>query len=262
MHFNQLKQRCISSFSSFKKEGDVVYGLHGTHIFIDNGGDVLMTAHLDTVANYKQCKRFDATKKGIVKSRALDDRLGAHILLDILPTLGINVDILLTEGEESGQSTAQDFIPTKNYNWLACFDRLGNDAVTYRYSNVEAENALVDVGFKIDWGSYTDICELTHLGIWGVNIGTGYFNNHEKSAWADLNITKETILAFRTFWEAYHDTPLWDEEKQNDDYEWTQNIPIDYEKNAEDLWETNDRIHEVPPDDIDWWAMERTLIDQ
>ena len=47
----------------------------------------------------------------MVHSGALDDRLGAYIILDLLPKLGINVDVLLTVGEEQGRSTANFFAP-------------------------------------------------------------------------------------------------------------------------------------------------------
>src|SRR4051794_30743638 len=78
------------------------------YYYRDNGSDILAVAHLDTVglAHQRACHFVDTEGGPVVYSRALDDRLGAYIILDLLPALGITHDILLTVGEESGQSTA------------------------------------------------------------------------------------------------------------------------------------------------------------
>ncbi len=50
--------------------------------------------------------------------------------------MGINVDVLLTTGEEMGQSSAAYFDPgEKKYNWMFQFDRGGTDVVTYDYGD-------------------------------------------------------------------------------------------------------------------------------
>jgi acetylornithine deacetylase/succinyl-diaminopimelate desuccinylase-like protein len=82
-------------------------GPENWYAFRDNGASVLAVAHLDTVVRHQQrlCNFVETAGGEIVYSGALDDRLGAYVILDMLPKLGINVDVLLTVGEESGQST-------------------------------------------------------------------------------------------------------------------------------------------------------------
>ncbi len=87
------------------------------YFYKDNGSNVLAVAHLDTVADADERKcRFVVTEGGgtVVFSRALDDRLGAYIILELLPLLGLKYDILLTVGEESGLSTAAHFEPSRD----------------------------------------------------------------------------------------------------------------------------------------------------
>src|SRR3954465_12674834 len=79
------------------------------------GATVLAVAHCDFV----DCdsSHFFA-KDGIVWSSRLDDRLGVYTILDVLPMLGINVDVLLTDGEESCNSTARYFdVKEHDYKW-------------------------------------------------------------------------------------------------------------------------------------------------
>src|SRR5215469_11790126 len=59
--------------------------------FRDNGSSVLAVAHLDTVVRPKnRIPRFSNTERGpMVTSGALDDRLGAYVILCLLPRLGI-----------------------------------------------------------------------------------------------------------------------------------------------------------------------------
>src|SRR5229473_3013878 len=58
---------------------------HDYYHFRDNGASVLAVAHLDTVVR-ETCRtaRFGATKHGpLVVSGALDDRLGAYVILSL-----------------------------------------------------------------------------------------------------------------------------------------------------------------------------------
>ncbi|MCP6726064.1 hypothetical protein NL526_28810, partial [Klebsiella pneumoniae] len=69
-------------------------------------------------------------------SIAHDDRLGLYYIMEILPSLGINVDVLLTTDEEIGQSSASEFKKAegKQYNWMFMFDRHGyGNVVMYQY---------------------------------------------------------------------------------------------------------------------------------
>lgn len=180
----------------------------------DNGSDVLAVAHLDTVANAdgpqalakKRAAHFVMTEAGpVVYSRALDDRLGAYIILELLPKLGITCDILLTVGEETSQSTAEFFHPDKQYNWMIEFDRGGSDVVMYQYADTAHEDLIRAVGAKVAKGIFSDICYLDHLGCRGFNWGTGYQEYHTAKAHAYLDDTFEMVTRFLRFHECLYD---------------------------------------------------------
>jgi len=196
-----------------KKSGGTVVdnGWQRRHAFINNGGDVLAVAHLDvspTITEFR--KRFNYSEYTIY-SPSLDDRLGAYIICDMLPKLGLKYDILLTEGEELGMSTAADFDPAaygKSYNWIFEFDRHGGDVVMYQYHDIETKELLEDHGFKVGRGSFTDICDMEHLGVKAFNFGTGYKFEHSKRCFANLRLTAGMIDRFIHFFNALSETRL------------------------------------------------------
>jgi hypothetical protein len=119
----------------------------------DNGKKLLVVAHLDTVTPYyapptkglklrrpkwaKKAKTHDqaitvATKEKDKRAKALtgpvvDDRLGCALALGV----GEWADVLWTDGEEKGRSTASYFDAPRRYNFIIGFDRRGTDVVTY-----------------------------------------------------------------------------------------------------------------------------------
>lgn len=119
------------------------------------------------------------------------------------------MDILLTEGEECGMSTAEYFDPQKEYKWIVSFDRAGTDVVMYEYEDDYCEDILEEFGFgKCAWGSFSDICWLEHLECKAFNIGVGYKSQHTKLCHADLDDTASQIEKFVTMWEKMKDTHL------------------------------------------------------
>lgn len=196
-----LRRRCLQSVENLLNPERIYGDQIPLYHYIDNGASVLGVAHVDHV----DCGLGEhwAQRGPIVRSTRLDDRLGVHVLLDILPRMGIEVDVLLTNDEEIGRSTAQHFDPPKPYNWMFSFDRRGRDAVVYDYEPMEAY--LTD-HFTIGQGSFSDICYLDHLGCSGVNIGTGYYHEHTPQSYADLRHTYAQVRAFGAFWERYRDT--------------------------------------------------------
>jgi len=174
------------------------------YFYKDNGSDVLAVAHLDTVGHADDRKaRFVVTEGGgtVVFSRALDDRLGAYIILELLPKLGLTYDILLTVGEESGQSTAAYFTPPKGkeYNHMIEFDRGGTDVVMYQYEDAEVNQLVKDCGARVGMGSFSDISYLEHLEIKGFNWGVGYQDYHGPRAHAFLDDTFTMVARYLTF---------------------------------------------------------------
>ena len=173
------------------------------YFYKDNGSNVLAVAHLDTVAwEDERRARFVKTEAGLVVfSRALDDRLGAYVILDLLPKLGLKYDILLTVGEEMGRSTAAYFTPAKQYDWMIEFDRGGTDVVMYQYDDEEVRGLVRGAGARPADGIFSDISYLEHLGIKGFNWGVGYRDYHTERSHAFLDDTFEMVDKYLTFHE-------------------------------------------------------------
>lgn len=174
------------------------------YFYKDNGSNILAVAHLDTVGHADdRTTRFVVTEGAgtVVFSRALDDRLGAYIILELLPKLGLKYDILLTVGEESGQSTAAYFEPPKgkHYDYMIEFDRGGTDVVMYQYDDSEVRQMVKDAGARVGDGSFSDISYLGHLGIKGFNWGVGYQDYHGPRAHAFLDDTFAMVSRYLTF---------------------------------------------------------------
>lgn len=164
-------------------------------IFIDNQSDVLFVAHLDTVLPPKIHKQ---TKKRIY-AQGLDDRLGCLIAYQL--SVELKADLLLTDNEESGQTTAQ-YHDCKEYNWVCEFDRAGSDVVTYGIDNADFLQAIKK-SWKVGLGSYSDICELKTDAAC-VNIGIGYEYAHSKNSYADKKTIKKQIAKFKRFYQDNH----------------------------------------------------------
>jgi len=195
-----LKKRCHQHGDTF--EGELIETPDGPYIFIDNGADILAVAHLDSVLQ----PLFFLEQCGFISSPVLDDRLGAHIILDVLPTLGLKYDILLTSGEEYCRSTALHFEPPRQYKWMFEFDRRGTDVVMYHYENGETVAAVESVGAEVGVGSYTDLVDLEHLGVSGFNWGCAYDLEHTYACYVDLELCEYMIGLFVEFYHEYKNT--------------------------------------------------------
>lgn len=172
--------------------------------FKDNGSRVLATAHLDTVvapARRAASTRFAGTKRGpLVVSGALDDRLGAYAITNLLPAMGISCDWLFTIGEESGQSTAEHFKPPKDYDHVIEFDRGGKDVVMYQYEDRATTELVEACSAPVGQGSFSDIAYLEHLGVKAFNWGIGYGGNyHSEKGYAYLDDTFAMVAKYLVF---------------------------------------------------------------
>ncbi len=201
--WESLLERCLAPIRSFGECADRVDTTLGPYFYQDNGADVLAVAHLDTVQNNRH---FGSVKgdSGRIYNCQLDDRLGAWLILDLFPSMGLNMDVLLTTGEEHGQSTAQAFTTDKSYNWIAEFDRSGTDVVTY---DLDSQIWLDCIGEKtpIGWGSYSDIAELEHLACCAANWGVGYYRNHDRESHFIVSELSDTVDKFEKFYHDYFD---------------------------------------------------------
>ena len=168
---------------------------------------VLAIAHMDTALGIKPPK---FATDGVI-SAALDDRLGAYTILWELGHLPF--DVLLTTGEEVGNSSAQFFAPEEhNYNWMFSFDRRGTGAVMYQYDTEELRRRLRLVSIGPEYGSFSDISYLGHLGVSGVNFGVGYNGEHSHTCYAKFHDVRVCINNFKRFWAKFKDTQMIHEE--------------------------------------------------
>jgi hypothetical protein len=206
--YGAMRRRCLMPVEEFKTEAGVqVVTIEDTfYCFIDNGANVLAVAHLDTVQPATHFERLVLPHRNLVFSPTLDDRLGVYVILDLLPGLiGNRYDILLTTDEERGSSSAMYFTTRKRYNWMFEFDRKGDDVALYQYGYSEASKLLYErYKLPLSRGSYTDICELQHLGCFGMNVGVGYDDAHSLDACADMDVLKRMVSVFVGFFNDNH----------------------------------------------------------
>lgn len=169
--------------------------------FKDNGSSVLAVAHLDSVQTTNWCEILAIPDCPLLFSPRLDDRLGVYVLLYLLPALGIKVDVLLTNGEESGNSSAELFKTKKDYNWMFMFDRKGDDVVMYQYMDDKYKALLAEYGWKeVAYGAFSDIGKLEHLGIKGFNFGVGYHDYHAMMAYCKMSQLFSQVAKFCNFY--------------------------------------------------------------
>lgn len=171
-------------------------------IFIDRGADVLFVAHVDTVQppKYKRIRRTKSKKAKRLYAQGLDDRLGCLIAYELAERLG--ADLLLTDNEEICHTTAQ-YHDCKDYNWIAEFDRAGNDVVTYDLDNPGFSTALSQ-HFKIGLGCYSDICDMKTTACC-VNVGIGYELAHSQDSYVVIKTMESQINRFLAFYEENKD---------------------------------------------------------
>lgn len=177
--------------------------------FFASQAPILAVAHLDSVVDDNHFGVVDFSGERRVYSPNLDDRLGTYIILDLLRNqYGLEYDILLTTGEESGHSSASNFAIKKKYNWIFEFDRIGTDCVMYDYEDIKTSDLVEKYGWRVGLGSFTDICELESLKCKAFNFGVGYHDYHTKYAYAHLPETAWSISNFLKFYADMKDTHL------------------------------------------------------
>lgn len=173
------------------------------YMFIDNGANILAVAHMDATGKDPHFGRVKIKGDEWIFARWVDDRLGVFLLLDVLAQF-FRYDILLTSGEETGKSSARQFVapPGKEYHWMFEPDRMGTDVVHYQYATDKMREAVKAAGFGVyAWGAYSDIASLDKLGCCGINYGIGYEENHGDWARANLNVTLEQTAKMARFFD-------------------------------------------------------------
>jgi len=147
---------------------------------IVKGKKVLLVAHVDTV----QVPKYRGTRNGVIYASGLDDRLGVFLAMNLLRER-TDIDVLLTDEEESANSTAS-LIPAENlagYNCIIGLDRGGNDFVDYNLANDDLIEAYSRFA-PLELGSFSDISFLIDPPCGCINIGIGYQYAHSKFSYA------------------------------------------------------------------------------
>jgi len=197
VELNELKTYFVDKeelFQRYKKH--VLDGSDKTkrRIFIDNGEPILFVAHADTV----QKPRIDKIDKkaGICYGAGFDDRLGIYTIFKLLNN-GFKADVLITDNEETGDSTARNHV-LKDYDLIVEFDRAGVDVVTYDRDCSELLSKLGEL-WPIGYGSYSDVCAMDTMTC-TVNIGMGIRESHSPKSCFILADYYRALLRFKTFY--------------------------------------------------------------
>lgn len=150
---------------------------------------IVLIAHMDTVFKTPAQEVFYDRKKNVMWSptgAGFDDRAGIYAIIKIIEA-GYKPHIVFTTDEEIGCVGASELAylpcPFKDIKYLIQLDRRGaNDCVFYDCDNKEFEKYVENFGFVTNFGSFTDICELSPAwGVAGVNLSIGYQNEHTTS---------------------------------------------------------------------------------
>lgn len=168
------------------------------HVYVDNKAPILLVAHIDTV----QTPRLDRVNRGA----GFDDRLGVYLGHKLARSHPHLFDLLLTDYEETGGSTARYFAPSHDYKLIAELDREGEDYVDYDLASNELRKVLKDCGLKHAEGLWSDICYMDHVKCNKFNLGLGTHHGHSKDSGFDMGVFDRQVKKFLDFAEMYRDT--------------------------------------------------------
>jgi hypothetical protein len=222
----QLEMCCMSTIDDFMQMASGTYTkeIGGSkaypYIYLHvPGSKILGVAHLDIVATVKPEFAFEEMQgkkdgKKYYWTPCADDRAGVYALLYHLAKMGMRYDILLTTGEEVGQSSAKAFKTSAKYNWIFELDRRETDVVMYSYERSKLgkddffDKLLNLFSLKLGMGSFSDIEGLQALGVIGFNFGIGYHNEHTQDCYIDPEEFLSQVAKFGKFYDAFKNVKL------------------------------------------------------
>ncbi len=234
--FSKAFHKPKSWFKQFGDSIDIPGRPDDLLVYQDNGKKILIVCHTDyvvpwmskldarsTYAMYNNqlgkkgkltelpdltIKQKSRIERRMVKNQAkhlngpvVDDRLGCAMALGMSDW----ADLLFTDCEEQGRSTAAYFKAPRDYNWIVGLDRRGTDVVTYQYKDKEWLDSL-GKHFKVGFGSFSDIGYLEELGRSAVNVGIGYHNEHTRNAFWNPKETNAQLGQLWAFWKEFGET--------------------------------------------------------
>lgn len=183
-------------------------GVPGKYLLVCGTAPVMLLAHMDTVHKDPVrviCRSADGNIIMSPQGIGGDDRCGVFALVKAYRESKVKPWLLFTCDEEIGGKGAAQFasdyeagkLPKKmkNIKFLIEIDRKGsNDAVYYDCDNDEFEEYITRFGFKTDYGSYSDICDVAPaMGVAAVNLSSGYYQAHTQHEYINKKELNATI---------------------------------------------------------------------
>ena len=163
----------------------------------------LFASHTDTVSDNKpkELKKVNGILKNPNGVLGADDRAGCYGLYQMMQN-GTEGYYLFTDEEEIGGIGAGEFAEsdlfetlTPHISCLIELDRKGaKEIALYEYDNEEFIGLFEQLGYKREYGSYTDVVDLAmKSGIACMNLSIGYYNEHTKHEMLDISEMNGTI---------------------------------------------------------------------
>ena len=213
LHHDYLP-RILKGFGYDVVRDDKPFGNH-SWMYAKGKSPFMMVAHTDVVASitvpkaiYKTVKAWPEPGRQFVltgdNGLGADDRAGIVAILLVLTFTDYRPDLFFPSGEEVGCVGTKAFVDAmkdklddfKHLNFILQFDRKNaNDIVQYTDSNTTLVDVFEKTGFfKLAKGSFSDVGTLMpFFNISGLNISTGYFNEHTKHEYLDVDAFVESV---------------------------------------------------------------------
>ena len=183
-------------------------GVKNSYFVVHGEAPVMLVAHMDTVHKERVeviCRSADGNIIMSPQGIGGDDRCGVYALVKIYRASKVKPWLLFTCDEEIGGKGAASFahdyannrLPQKmkDIKFLIEIDRKGNnDAVYYDCANDEFEEYISSFGFRTNFGSYSDICDVAPaMGEAAVNLSSGYYQAHTQHEYINKRELNNTI---------------------------------------------------------------------
>lgn len=174
---------------------------HKKYLYAEGDTPILLTAHVDTVhRSFPPEILYDKKKQILFSPDGIggDDRAGVAAIVKILEK-GYKPHVLFCDEEESGGAGAKAALTNltpPDMKYIIALDRKGrDDAVFYQCDNKDFIQYVINFGFKKAFGTFTDISTLCPgWGIAGVNLSTGFYDEHRRYEVVRLNHWRQTVV--------------------------------------------------------------------
>ena len=168
--------------------------IDGNIVVLDLEAVPCLVAHMDTVNDSAMDRALILTDGILSRKNAIlgaDDKAGVQIIDDYFD----NCNFILTRDEEIGLLGAEvigrceivaNIMEDKKIPCMLEFDRMNNHHIIgphNEYCQDELAERIEEISggtYTVDVGVCTDLDELRHTGVEGVNLSVGYYDQHSK----------------------------------------------------------------------------------